>query len=96
MNTLTQPAKQRREFSRRDRRHQVRDIAARGLEQLRRDQRAERIGREIAPIAVVPMDVLKASLAIIARRHAEECTQLLGPSTREIGRPKVAGNHCPL
>ena len=37
---------------------------ARGREQLRRYQRAERVGREIAPSAVIPVDVLQGAVAV--------------------------------
>src|ERR1700730_7487340 len=73
VNLLAQPAKQRGEISCCDRLRQIRDGGPSGFEDLRRDQRAERIYREIAPDAVIPMEILHAALSIVGRCAAEPC-----------------------
>ena len=90
------PAEQHTEFARRDPRHQIGNVAARRLEQLCRDQRAERVGREIPPGPVIPMDVLKTALAIVVGGDAEQLVQPLRPGAGEVGRLEIAGEHCSL
>src|SRR5208282_2773274 len=52
-----------------------------------------RIGREIAPYAVVPMNVLQAALAIVGRSDAEQSTQPFGPSAGKVRRHEIARDH---
>ena len=64
-----QPGHQRREVALRQRYEQVRHRRAGGGEELCGRHRAERVGREIAPGADRPVDVLQAAARIA--RHLE-------------------------
>ena len=59
------------------------------VEELRRGHRAQRVGREIAPGAVIPMDVLETALAVVGRRRrraARSCPRSTRPADPSSSR----------
>src|SRR6185312_17198923 len=64
VHVLPQPGEKRREVAPADGLRDLRLGAAGGVEELGGGHGAQRIGREVAPGAVVPVDVLQAALAV--------------------------------
>ena len=62
-----EPLENRREFAAADPVGDVRQRLPQCREKLRRDQRAQGVGREIAPGAVIPMNVLQAAVTVGGR-----------------------------
>ena len=83
MNMFAQPAEQRGEFAPLYRRQHVRDGFASGFEQLRCDQRAESVGREITPDSIIPVDVLQTPLAVVGRGLCRAIAAAPRPRRRE-------------
>src|SRR6516162_8327503 len=93
MYPFANPADKPAKLALRDLSHQVRKIAPRGLEQLSGDQRAERIGREIAPIAVVPVYILQTALAVVVGRNPEHVAHRRSPGGRQLRGVEIAVKH---
>src|SRR5579883_801716 len=92
----TQPAEEGPEIAPPDRLGNLGHGAHRSVEELVRRHGPQRIGREIAPGAVIPMDVLEAATAVIGGRDAEELHHSLVPRPGQISDSELARQHGPL
>ena len=93
MNVGLEPADQPREIAPGEVGAEPRQGVVGGLEQLRRRQRAQRIGREIAVRPVVPVDVLQAPLGVVGRGEPEELAHGVVPGAGQIPEREIAGDH---
>src|SRR5690606_21842683 len=61
--------------------------------ELRRGERAERVGREVAPETAGPMDVLQAPVAHVLRANADELLHPVVERAGEVPHLEVAADH---
>src|SRR3546814_6645764 len=61
-------------------------------EELRGGHRPEGVGREVAPGAVVPVDILEAAEAVVRRRDAEQRLHAAVPFAGQVVEAHVAGD----
>src|SRR5579871_529019 len=81
MDMLAEPGKERREIAAADGGRDSRVRAPGGVVKLGRGHGAKGIGREIAPGADKPMDVLEAAFPVAGRRQAEQFLHPVIPGT---------------
>src|SRR5579885_1902845 len=96
VDVLAEPGEERYEIALRDAREDARIGALCRVEELRRGHRAQGVGREIAPGAVIPVNVLQAALAIVGWHDAEERAHAVVPRRRQLPEREIAGDHCAL
>ena len=82
MHVGAQPRQKRCKAALGDGRQNIRIGGLRGGEELRRRESAERVRREVAEVAAIPVDVLEAAHAVVVGDDAERCLHGLAPGAR--------------